>query len=115
MKGADRKAAIAAYKERKAPAGIYALRCAASGQVWVGASPDLDKIQNRLWFGLRLGNDPHPDLQAAWNRHGGDAFAFEILERLPEDEAESGAPFLRQAVLRERAASWRDRLGAAAL
>jgi hypothetical protein len=113
MKGADRKAAIAAYKERKPALGVYAVRCAASGELWVGATPNLDTIRNRLWFGLRLGNDPHPDLQAAWRLHGGDAFSFEILERLPDEEGDAGEPFLRQALLKERAAAWRARLGAA--
>jgi hypothetical protein len=32
----DRKAAVAAYKERKSACGIYALRCGPSGEVWVG-------------------------------------------------------------------------------
>jgi hypothetical protein len=32
----DRKAAVAEYKKRKAIAGIYAVRCPANGQVWVG-------------------------------------------------------------------------------
>jgi hypothetical protein len=37
----DRKAAIAAYKERKTVAGIYVIRCAASGGAWVGQAPNL--------------------------------------------------------------------------
>lgn len=32
MKTIDRKAAVAAYKKRKAPAGIYTLTCAATGK-----------------------------------------------------------------------------------
>lgn len=36
MTGEDRKAAIAAYKERKVIGGVYAVRCAATGEVWVG-------------------------------------------------------------------------------
>ena len=44
----DRKAATLAYKERKAVAGIYAVRCRASGQAWVGQTADLEKIENRL-------------------------------------------------------------------
>ena len=32
----DRKAAIAAYKERKTIAGVFVVRCAASGEAWVG-------------------------------------------------------------------------------
>ena len=75
MNSEDRKAAITAYKERKNVAGIYAVRCAASGQVWVGQTPNLDTIQNRIWFALRLGSNSNRDLQSAWSAHGGDNFA----------------------------------------
>jgi hypothetical protein len=34
MKASDRKAATAAYKEQKVVAGIYTVRCSASGEVW---------------------------------------------------------------------------------
>lgn len=33
-----RKAAIVAYKERKPVAGVYAVRCAPTGEIWVGAT-----------------------------------------------------------------------------
>ena len=49
----DRKAAIAAYKERKTIAGIFVIRCKASPQAWVGQTPNLEKVQNRIWFTLR--------------------------------------------------------------
>lgn len=68
MNGRDRKAAVAAYKDRKVVAGIYAVRCVPTGQQWVGGAPDLSTVRNRIWFGLRLGSDPHPSLQAG---HGG--------------------------------------------
>ena len=51
----DRKAAIAAYKERKTVAGIFVIRSQASAERWVGAAPNLEKIQNRIWFTLRQG------------------------------------------------------------
>ena len=109
MKRDDRKAAVAAYKEQKTVAGIFALRCAATGQVWVGQAPNLATIQNRLWFTLRFGNDPHRDLQEAWNAHGADSFAFEELERLKEEES----PNIRRALLNERQAHWQAKMGAA--
>ncbi len=105
----DRKAAIAAYKERKAVAGIYALRCAASGQVWVGHAADLDSVGNRLWFTLRTGTDPHRDLQQAWTTHGADSFSLETLERLKEEEL----PYVRKTLVKQRLAHWRERLNAA--
>jgi hypothetical protein len=107
----DKKAAVAAYKERKTAAGVYAVRCTASGQVWVGQSPNLDTVQNRIWFSLRMGNSTHRDLQKAWSAHGGDHFTFEALERLADDESS----YIRDAMLKERAVHWRSTLDALAI
>jgi len=108
MEHEARRAARTAYKERKVEAGIYAVRCAASGQVWAGSAPDVSTIRNRLWFTLQWGNNGHATLQAAWNRHGEAAFSFEIVERI--EPAESA--WLRSRTLRDRLAHWLDRLGA---
>lgn len=107
----QRKAAIAAYKRRKSPAGVFALRCAAAGKVWVGQTRDLDKVWNRISFSLKTGADPRRDLQAAWNAHGEAGFAFETLERLDDEPLD----FALQAALDDRVAVWRDKLGAAAV
>lgn len=112
MRVEERKAALAAYKERKIDAGIYAVRCRASGEVWVGQTPNLDKIWNRLWFTLNQGGNSCRSLQAAWSRHGAADFAFEILERIEEEEASS---YVRNALLKERMVRWRSDLGAQAL
>jgi hypothetical protein len=102
MKGAERKAAVAAYKERKATPGVFAVRCLPTGAVWIGESPNIDTHENRLWFTLRQNAHMNRDLQAAWAAHGPDAFSFEVLERL---EAEDVAYVLR-ALLKERSAAW---------
>lgn len=108
MNDDERKAALAAYRERKPAIGIYAVRCAASGQVWVGRTPNLQSVQNRLWFTLRQGANPHRSLQAAWTAYGADAFSFEELHRLKDDTpAES-----HDRILKERLAHWRTVLGA---
>jgi hypothetical protein len=111
MKGMDRKAAVAAYKERKTVAGIYAVRCLATGEQWVGQAPDLGTIRNRLWFTLKLGTSPHRGLQAAWNAHGADNFVFEELERMPEE----ALSFARTALLKKRLAHWRTEPKASAI
>jgi hypothetical protein len=108
MKSEVRKAAVAAYRERKIAAGIYAVRCIANGAVWVGQAPDLSTIQNRLWFTLRLGNCPHRSLQDAWGAEGAEAFKFEILERLDEEEIE----FVRVRLLKARLMHWAEKLQA---
>ena len=106
-----RRAAIAAAKERKAAVGVFAVRCAPAGAVWVGQTRNLDTVWNRISFSLRAGADPRRDLQAAWNAHGGAGFAFEPLETLKDESPE----FARQSALDERTAFWRKRLGAAAM
>jgi hypothetical protein len=111
MKGEDRKAAVAAYKERKAIAGIYALRCVPTGQRWAGRARDLGTVQNRLWFTLRQGSNPHRSLQAAWREHGAESFAFEEIERL-DDEA---IAYVRDRILKDRLAHWCATLGAEAI
>jgi hypothetical protein len=111
MKGEARRAAAAAYRERKVLSGVYAVRCQASGEVWVGAWVDLATIRNRLWFALRQDAHPNKNLLAAWREHGEAQFSFEILETLDEETA----PDLRASKLAERAAHWRETLQAHAL
>lgn len=107
MNGEERKAAVAAYKERKVISGIYAVRCAATDQPWVGSAPDLSTIQNRLWFTLRQGNNTHRSLQEAWATHGSEAFTFEIVDRLTDDDDPG---YIRNAALKSLHADWIDRL-----
>ena len=107
----DRKTAIAAYKERKTIAGIYVVRCLATSELWVGQSPNLEKIQNRIWFTLRQGSYTCRSLQAAWTAHGPDSLTFAECERLEEEET----PYVRDALLKERTTHWRSQLGAMAV
>lgn len=111
MKSEARKAAIAACKERKIMAGVYLVRCQASGEIWVGQWLDLEKIQTRLWFALRHGAHPNRALLDAWRRHGESHFSFDILEKI-DDETTS---LFRAAELKERADFWRDKLGAGSI
>jgi hypothetical protein len=105
----DRKAAIAAYKERKSVPGVFAVRCAATGEAWVGGWADVEKIQNRIWFSLRNGAHTNPELLAAWKQHGEAQFRFEVLERLDEKD---DAFFSPNAFLKTRAAHWVQALNA---
>ncbi|WP_332686342.1 GIY-YIG nuclease family protein [Bosea sp. (in: a-proteobacteria)] len=111
MLNEDRKAAVAAYKERKVVAGIYLVHCLATGERWAGQAPDLATIRNRIWFTLRHGGHRQRSLQAAWNTHGEGAFTFEELERLDEKALEAG----RERVLKARLAHWCGELGAEGL
>jgi hypothetical protein len=111
MKSEDRKAAVAAYKKRKSAAGIYAVRCAVSGEAWIGQTLNLETIQNRIWFSLRAGGHSNRALQSAWAAHGADAFTFEPLEQLKDEEL----PYVRDTILRERVLHWRSTLNGSVL
>lgn len=106
-----RKAASAAYKERKPAFGVFGVICTATGQVWVGQSRHVDTQQNGLWFTLKHGSSPHRTLQAAWSAHGEGAFRFEELERLREDFPALSRP----DGLKRRQALWAQRLHAGLL
>ena len=107
-----RRQAVRDFKERKVLRGIFAVRCAASGEVWVGAARNLDQQQNAIWFGLKNGGYINRAVQAAWTAHGEAGLAFEVLETF-DDEAMS--PVGRADLAKARAAHWRDQLGAAKL
>lgn len=107
-----RRALVRDYKDRKVEAGVYAVRCAPTGQAWVGATPDLAIRQNGVWFALRMGGHPCASLQAAWTRHGEGAFGFEVLEVIDDEGLERLGRTMR---LDERREHWRAALGAEGL
>jgi hypothetical protein len=108
MDNSRKKDLIREYKERKRSAGIFAVRCTATDEVWVGPSRNLDKEQNSLWFQLRMNGHMNKTMQAAWNAHGEAGFAYEVLEEIADDN-----PQLVGLLLKERDAKWREQLGAA--
>ena len=110
MTNARRKDLVREYKERKARPGIFAVRCLAENAAWTGAARDLDSQQNGIWFQLRMGNHMNKALQQAWNRHGADAFRFEVLEVVEDDN-----PEMIGLLLKDREAYWRAQEGAAKL
>jgi hypothetical protein len=105
----SRKEAIQAYKERKTPRGIFAIRCQPTGDVWVESAMDLGAAENRTWAALRLSDvQLNPTLAAQFQEHGRDVFTFEILERLDDDVASIA---LRD-LLKEKKSLWLERLEA---
>ena len=108
----DRKAAVAAWRERKAPAGIYVLRCLPTGQTWVGRATDLEAAERRLRFSLRMNSTPHRSLLAAAREHGEESFTFETVVRIEEENA---SPEFIQSRLKSRLRHWQAELGAEAI
>ena len=107
----DKREARREFKLRKTPKGVFAVRCTATGEVWVGGSTHLDSAKNGLWYQLRNGLHRNQRLQAAWNARGEAAFAFEIVEELDPELA----PLLVGDTLGERSQHWLKAMGAAAV
>jgi len=109
MDKASRRDLVRDYKERKVIAGVYAVRCAPTGEVWTAGSRNIDAQQNSLWFGLRIGGHINRAMQAAWTAHGDAAFSFEVLERI-DDEALTPQGVLDRLKVRQQ--HWLVTLGA---
>lgn len=108
----DRKRELtAAYRERKARPGVFAVRCAAGGQVWVGSSRELLNRQNGIWFSLRQGSSLNRTMQQAWRDHGEAAFVYEELQVI---DGEGLSAWSLDQALKDAAAAWREQLAAAA-
>ena len=105
---AARKEAIQKFKERKVALGVFAVRCTASGRVWVDSSRNLDAARNGNWFGLRNGSHRDKLLQQEWNSYGENAFQYEVLEKLEDDVH----PLAVAARLKEMRSRWIAQLAA---
>ena len=106
-----RKELLQQYAERKLSVGVFAVKCAATGETWVAWSRSLDKRKNGIWFELRAGGGHGvTEIYPSWKAHGEDAFRYEILEEITEANLHK-----LETLLEERANHWRDKLGAGSL
>lgn len=110
MTNVDRKAAAREFRERVVSRGVFALRSAALGRAWVGASRNLENEERRVRFFLNQGGHRDRDLQAAW-ASAGETFVFEVLERLDDDTPD----MLVADRLKAGTARWAAELGAPVL
>jgi hypothetical protein len=106
---ARRRDLVRQYKERKPEVGVFAVRCSATGEVWVAASRTLASARNPIWMSLRLGSHRNRDMQEAWKAHGGDSFTFEVLE---ECDIGGMTPLGVADLLKARERHWRTELSA---
>jgi hypothetical protein len=109
MERSRRREATRAYKESKSRCGVYAVRCSATDDIWVGGSPNLDAQQNRVLFGLKAGGHPNPAMQAVWREHGEGALTFEVLERIDDEDL---TPSRMADRIKDRERHWLQALGA---
>ena len=99
------------FKQCKVPRGIFAVRCSATGEVWVGSSPNLASARNSLWFQLGTGQYRNQPLQQAWQQHGEGAFTLDVLE-LFQDEV---SPLLLNDLFTAKKKEWAQSLQAQTL
>ncbi|HZG87640.1 GIY-YIG nuclease family protein [Paenibacillus sp.] len=87
MDKARKKELANEYVLARRPAGVYRMVHVESGKSYVGSTPDLPAMENRLPFELNLGTSTKKALLADWRKYGADAFRFEVLETFkpPED------------------------------
>ena len=87
MKREDKKAALAAYKERKPKPGIYVVRCTATDQLLgrrgAGAVGDLEPRVVRASSGRRRSLRR---CRAAWNAHGAGELHLRAVEALTDEQ-----------------------------
>jgi hypothetical protein len=105
----SKKDAIRAYKERKIARGIFAIRCAPTGSVWVESSMDLDMAAKRTWTLLGHGDvQANKAAVAEFGQHGQEAYSYEVLEKLDEDVLEMSI----RDLLKEKKKHWLSQLSA---
>ena len=64
--------------------GIYQIRCLANGKHYIGSTKSFKKRWETHLRALLGGLHHSRYLQRAWDKHGADGFAFEILELVPD-------------------------------
>lgn len=89
----DRRAAKLAYKQTVTPMGVYLIRDTQTGRILLGKSTNVPSVKNHFHFIMRWGNDPigpfsDAQLHADYADHA-DAFTFEIVDTVDQDQCES--------------------------
>jgi group I intron endonuclease len=59
--------------------GIYKIENTVNGKLYVGSAVDIQRRLEKHRQMLRADKHPNKHLQAAWNKHGADSFAFRPL------------------------------------
>ena len=90
---AQKKELIAAYKERKVVGGVYAIKNTLSGRRMIEATTDMCGSKNRFDFAQRNNLCVNKKIEAEWKKLGAGSFAFEVLEELEKEPAQTSEKF----------------------
>lgn len=71
---------------RRDAGGIYMIYCAADAKCYIGQSVNINSRIGHHKRELRSNKHHNSYLQAAWNKHGEEAFSFAALENCPKDQ-----------------------------
>jgi hypothetical protein len=82
MDSQRRKELLRRYKDNPPPAGVFQIRNAVNGKVYVSSAPSVDGKLNTQRFMLQGGGHVNKALQADWSRQRPEDFVFEVLEYL---------------------------------
>ncbi len=82
MEKQRRKELVTAYEEMEKPIGVFRFVNKQNGKTLVGSTRNLNAMERRLPFELKLGTSQHKELIREWNEYGEDSFEFEVLETL---------------------------------
>ena len=63
---------------------IYRITNMINNKYYIGSAESFARREWQHKYKLKRGDHKNPHLQASWNKYGGDAFVFEILEVVPE-------------------------------
>lgn len=72
--------------EAPSESGIYQIRCAPTGKIYVGSAVNMRARWQQHRSQLRKGTHVNAYLQNAWDRYGEANFEFSVLERTPRAE-----------------------------
>jgi group I intron endonuclease len=67
---------------------IYRITNMVNNKYYIGSAESFARREWQHRNDLKRGVHKNPHLQASWNKYGGDAFVFEILEEVPEGESQ---------------------------
>lgn len=93
------------FKEAKVEGGIYQIRNLENNKVYIGSTKNFRTLKGKK-FSLDMGTDTNQLLQKEWNTYGKDAFDFEILEKLNEDECYIDVKYALKKLLEK----WMDQI-----